>query len=56
MKSGTVNKHRGSTLLKTEENEQVYQLIGNRCQVKTTLTKICTCEHHNCHYSTMIMT
>lgn len=32
MKSGTMDKHRGSTLLKAEENEQVFQLIGNRCQ------------------------
>ncbi|XP_076649481.1 uncharacterized protein LOC143357119 [Halictus rubicundus] len=32
MKSGTVDNHRGSTLLKPEENEQVFQLIGNRCQ------------------------
>ncbi|XP_054012510.1 actin nucleation-promoting factor WASL [Hylaeus anthracinus] len=32
MKSGTMDKHRGSTLLKPEENEQVFQLIGNRCQ------------------------
>ncbi|XP_031826451.2 uncharacterized protein LOC116424326 [Nomia melanderi] len=32
MKSGTMDKHRGSTLLKSEENEQVFQLIGNRCQ------------------------
>ncbi|XP_076286940.1 uncharacterized protein LOC143212235 [Lasioglossum baleicum] len=32
MKSGTVDKHRGSILLKPEENEQVFQLIGNRCQ------------------------
>ena len=32
MKSGTMDKHRGSTLLKLEENEQVFQLIGNRCQ------------------------
>nr|XP_033331884.1 neural Wiskott-Aldrich syndrome protein-like [Megalopta genalis] len=32
MKSGTMDKHRGSTLLKPEENEQVLQLIGNRCQ------------------------
>lgn len=32
MKSGTTDKHRGSILLKTEENEQVFQLIGNRCQ------------------------
>ena len=32
MKSGTMEKHRGSTLLRPEENEQVFQLIGNRCQ------------------------
>ncbi|KAG7189674.1 hypothetical protein KM043_017346 [Ampulex compressa] len=32
MKSGTTDKHRGSILLKAEENEQVFQLIGNRCQ------------------------
>lgn len=32
MKSGTMDKHRGSILLKPEENEQVFQLIGNRCQ------------------------
>ncbi|XP_026672345.1 neural Wiskott-Aldrich syndrome protein-like [Ceratina calcarata] len=32
MKSGTMSRHRGSILLKPEENEQVFQLIGNRCQ------------------------
>ncbi|XP_001608170.1 neural Wiskott-Aldrich syndrome protein [Nasonia vitripennis] len=32
MKSGSVNEHRGSILLKPEENEQVFRLIGNRCQ------------------------
>ncbi|XP_046824516.1 neural Wiskott-Aldrich syndrome protein-like [Vespa crabro] len=32
MKSGTTDKNTGSILLKTEENEQVFQLIGNRCQ------------------------
>ncbi|XP_015177837.1 PREDICTED: neural Wiskott-Aldrich syndrome protein isoform X2 [Polistes dominula] len=32
MKSGTTVKHTGSILLKTEENENVFQLIGNRCQ------------------------
>ncbi|KAI4478562.1 PREDICTED: neural Wiskott-Aldrich syndrome protein-like [Polistes canadensis] len=32
MKSGTTVKHTGSILLKTEENEHVFQLIGNRCQ------------------------
>ncbi|XP_011137229.1 neural Wiskott-Aldrich syndrome protein [Harpegnathos saltator] len=32
MKSGNTDKHRGTILLKAEENEQVFQLIGNRCQ------------------------
>ncbi|EZA49543.1 neural Wiskott-Aldrich syndrome protein isoform X2 [Ooceraea biroi] len=32
MKSGNTDKHRGTILLKPEENEQVFQLIGNRCQ------------------------
>lgn len=27
-----MDKHRGTILLKPEENEQVFQLIGNRCQ------------------------
>lgn len=32
MKSGNTDKHRGTILLKSEENEQIFQLIGNRCQ------------------------
>ncbi|XP_015592177.1 neural Wiskott-Aldrich syndrome protein [Cephus cinctus] len=32
MKSGSRNENRGSVVLKPEENEQVYGLIGNRCQ------------------------
>ncbi|XP_028045355.1 neural Wiskott-Aldrich syndrome protein [Monomorium pharaonis] len=32
MKSGNMDKHRGTILLKPEENEQIFQLIGNRCQ------------------------
>ncbi|KAJ8682296.1 hypothetical protein QAD02_018088 [Eretmocerus hayati] len=32
MKSGSVNEQRGSVLLKPEENEQLFRLIGNRCQ------------------------
>ncbi|XP_058798236.1 actin nucleation-promoting factor WASL-like isoform X2 [Phymastichus coffea] len=32
MKSGNVNEHRGSVLLKPEENDQVFRLLGNRCQ------------------------
>ncbi|XP_014213768.1 neural Wiskott-Aldrich syndrome protein [Copidosoma floridanum] len=32
MKSGSVTEHRGSVLLKPEENEQIFRLIGNRCQ------------------------
>ncbi|XP_039303453.1 neural Wiskott-Aldrich syndrome protein [Solenopsis invicta] len=32
MKSGNTDKHRGTILLKPEENEQIFQLIGNRCQ------------------------
>ncbi|XP_011497860.1 PREDICTED: neural Wiskott-Aldrich syndrome protein [Ceratosolen solmsi marchali] len=32
MKSGSVNEPRGSVLLKPEENDQVFRLIGNRCQ------------------------
>ncbi|XP_011875442.1 PREDICTED: neural Wiskott-Aldrich syndrome protein [Vollenhovia emeryi] len=32
MKSGNTDKHRGTILLKPEENDQVFQLIGNRCQ------------------------
>lgn len=32
MKSGNTDKHRGTILLKPEENERVFQLIGNRCQ------------------------
>ncbi|KAL0111648.1 hypothetical protein PUN28_013082 [Cardiocondyla obscurior] len=32
MKSGNMDKHRGTILLKQEENEQVFQLIGVRCQ------------------------
>ncbi|KAL7288564.1 hypothetical protein TKK_0017305 [Trichogramma kaykai] len=32
MKSGSANEHQGSILLKPEENEQVFRLIGNRCQ------------------------
>lgn len=34
MKSGETVNHRGSTLLKEEENQEVFQLIGNRCQVR----------------------
>lgn len=33
MKSGNIDKHRGTILLKPEENERVFQLIGTRCQV-----------------------
>ncbi|XP_012214567.1 actin nucleation-promoting factor WASL-like [Linepithema humile] len=32
MKSGNTDKHRGTILLKPEENEHIFQLIGNRCQ------------------------
>ncbi|KAL6254181.1 hypothetical protein P5V15_014804 [Pogonomyrmex californicus] len=32
MKSGNMDKNRGTILLKPEENEQIFQLIGNRCQ------------------------
>lgn len=56
MKSGTMDKHRGSTLLKAEENEQVFQLIGNRCQVSIILMKIFKYEYYNCYYNTMILT
>lgn len=34
MKSGSSYDHRGSILLKPEENEQMFRLIGNRCQVR----------------------
>ncbi|XP_012267587.2 neural Wiskott-Aldrich syndrome protein-like [Athalia rosae] len=32
MKSGRLNEHRGSMLLSKDENQEVFQLIGNRCQ------------------------
>ncbi|XP_011057484.1 PREDICTED: neural Wiskott-Aldrich syndrome protein isoform X3 [Acromyrmex echinatior] len=32
MKSDNTDMHRGTILLKPEENEHVFQLIGNRCQ------------------------
>ncbi|XP_046409601.1 neural Wiskott-Aldrich syndrome protein-like [Neodiprion fabricii] len=32
MKSGRLNEHRGSILLSKEENQEVFKLIGNRCQ------------------------
>lgn len=58
MKSGTMNsdKHRGSTLLKAEENEQVFQLIGNRCQARAISTEIFTFERRDCHCNTTILT
>jgi len=40
MKSGNTDKHRGTILLKPEENEQIFQLIGNRCQVRAILHTI----------------
>lgn len=33
MKSTGAKEHRGCVLLKPEENEEVFRLIGNRCQV-----------------------
>ena len=33
MKSGNAIENRGSILLKPEENEQLFSLIGNRCLV-----------------------
>ena len=50
MKSGSVNEHRGSVLLKAEENEQVFRLIGNRCQVScdTPLLRFCKCDFQGC--------